>query len=95
MRTIVASALALGAMTSVALATEPTSSQASSQAGPVDLTDTQMDGITAGGPGLVDIEIERNEVAVAVPVSAAANVCAIIAACAAGSAQDRPGRIQQ
>ena len=45
MKAIVVSVLALGAMTSVALAAAPTGPQA----GPVELTDAQMDGITAGG----------------------------------------------
>ena len=45
MRAMVLSVLALGAMTSMAPAGAPTSPQA----GPVELTDAQMDGITAGG----------------------------------------------
>ncbi len=57
MRTLLVSALAFGAMTSVALAAEPikpTPAQvepvelAYAQTGPVELTDTQMDKVTAG-----------------------------------------------
>jgi hypothetical protein len=45
MKAMVVSVLALSAMTSVALAAAPTGPQA----GPIELTDAQMDGITAGG----------------------------------------------
>ena len=92
MKMILVSALALGAMTSVALAAEPTK-PTPAQAGPVELTDAQMDGVTAGQVVVNDV-VDVGNVAVGIPVNAAANVCAVIAACRA-EAQQRPGRIQQ
>jgi hypothetical protein len=89
MKTIVVSVLAMGAMTSIALAAGPTSPQT----GPVKLTDAQMDGVTAGQVVVNDV-VDVGNVAVGIPVNAAANVCAVIAACRA-DAQQRPGRIQQ
>jgi hypothetical protein len=47
MRTLLASALALGAMTTVALAAESTA-PATAPTGPVEMTNTQMDKVVAG-----------------------------------------------
>ena len=51
MRTVLVSALALGAMTSVALAAEPLTST-TARTGPVELTNDQMDEVTAGQVGV-------------------------------------------
>ena len=51
MRTLLVSALALGAMTSVALAAEPLKPTAA-RTGPVELTSAQMDEVTAGQVGV-------------------------------------------
>jgi hypothetical protein len=62
-----------GAITSIVSAAEPTSPQA----GPVKLTDAQMDGITAGQL----VEVSRNDIAVQVPVSANIQACVIVEQC--------------
>ena len=51
MRTLLVSALALGAMTSVALAAEPLK-PTTARTGPVELTSAQMDEVTAGQVGV-------------------------------------------
>jgi uncharacterized protein (DUF3084 family) len=72
----------------------------SAKAERIELTDTQMDGITAGQQsGLVNIDrvLNNNNVVVAIPVNAnvAANVCVIARGCTITdpSAEQRPGRI--
>ena len=83
---IVAAAAALG-LSSFALAEEPVRTIT----GPVELTDAQMDGVTAGQ--LVEIELER--VTVAVPVNASvAGVCVIVDRCNPDSTATQRGRIR-
>jgi hypothetical protein len=93
--TFFASFLLLGTMASPAMAQNGDVSPATG--GPVMLSAAQME--TVRGGQLLEIEIERNNVAVAVPVNAAvgANVCVIAGACVAvaNSEQTRPGRINQ
>jgi hypothetical protein len=54
MRTLLVSALALGAMTSVALAAEPLK-PTTARTGPVELTSAQMDEVTAGQVGVCGV----------------------------------------
>jgi hypothetical protein len=86
MKTIVVSVLAMGAMTSVALAAEPTSPQT----GPVKLTEAQMDGITAGQL----VEVSRNDIAVQVPVSANIQACVVVERCSPTTNQPVNARAQ-
>jgi hypothetical protein len=65
---------------------------------PMQLTASQMDTVTAGAlinATVVDVvDIERNNVAVAIPVAAAAAINVLGGVAGAGTAQ-RPGRINQ
>jgi hypothetical protein len=67
--TLFASALLLGAMTTAAMAAEPSDL---TYGGPVELTDVQMDGVTAAGQhrqeGLVNVFIEERGINVQIPV---------------------------
>ena len=81
MRTLLVSTLALGAMTSVALATEP-AKPAPAQAGPVVLTEAAMDKVTAGHGHLVEVDVTGNNVVVRdnIRVEDVA-VCAVVGDC--------------
>jgi len=68
--------------------------------GPVMLSAAAMDNARGGAlitAVLFDlVDVEHNNVAVAVPVNAAANVAAVCGTCTQGAnAQQRPGRINQ
>ena len=93
--TFFASVLLLGTMGSPVMAQNGDVSPATG--GPVMLSVAQMD--TVRGGQLVEVEVRDNQVAVAVPlnVTAAANVCAVIAACAAGASSEQrdSGNIDQ
>lgn len=100
----VLSALTLTAWASLASA-EPSeqrdAQKRSADARPLELTDAQMDNITAGQPSgliVIDRTLNNNNVVVAVPVNAnvAANVCVIAQLCAVTdptATQTLPGRV--
>ena len=64
----------------------------------VELTDAELDAVAAGqliGIAVVDaVDIEDNEVAVAVPVNASV-AAGVLGNAASGALQTRPGRIRQ
>ena len=67
-------------------------------AAPVEMTDKQMDKVTAGAlinVVAVDVvDIQNNKVAVSIPVNAAVAI-GVLGGAIAGAAQGQPGRIQQ
>jgi len=67
-------------------------------AAPVEMTDKQMDKVTAGAlinVVAVDVvDVQNNKVAVSIPVNAAVAI-GVLGGAVAGAAQGQPGRIQQ